>query len=41
MRDKQLRERFGKAGRKRVEQYFSWAAIAEKTKDLYSSVLSS
>src|SRR5204862_1116783 len=33
MRDPQLRERFGKAGRKRVEENFSWAAaIAEKTK---------
>jgi glycogen synthase len=41
MRDRQLRERFGKAGRKRVEENFSWAAIAEKTKALYASVLSS
>jgi alpha-maltose-1-phosphate synthase len=41
MRDPQLRERFGKAGRKRVEQHFSWAAIAEKTKALYASLLSS
>ena len=41
MRDSQLRERFGKAGRKRVEQHFSWAAIADKTKDLYASLLSS
>ena len=41
MRNPQLRERFGKAGRKRVEENFSWAAIAEKTKALYASLLSS
>ena len=41
MRNPQLRERFGKAGRKRVEENFSWAAIAEKTKGLYTSLLSS
>ena len=41
MRDPQLRERFGKAGRKRVEENFSWPAIAEKTKALYASLLSS
>jgi alpha-maltose-1-phosphate synthase len=38
MRDPQLRERFGKAGRERVEQHFSWSAIAEKTKALYASL---
>ena len=38
MRDPQLRERFGKAGRKRVEQQFSWSAIAEKTKALYETL---
>jgi glycogen synthase len=41
MRDRQLRERFGKAGRKRVEEHFSWRAIAEKTKRLYASLSSS
>jgi glycosyltransferase involved in cell wall biosynthesis len=41
MRDRQLREQFGKAGRKRVEEHFSWAAIAEKTKALYASLLPS
>jgi glycogen synthase len=41
MRDGKLRKRFGKAGRKRVEQNFSWAAIAEKTKALYALLLSS
>jgi len=41
MTNPQLRERFGKAGRKRVEENFSWAAIAEKTKALYTSLVSS
>ena len=39
MRDPELRERFGKAGRKRVEQHFGWSAIAEKTKALYESLV--
>jgi starch synthase len=39
MRDPELRERFGKAGRKRVEHHFGWNAIAEKTKALYASVI--
>jgi len=38
MKDPQLRERFGKAGRKRAEENFSWAAIAEKTKKLYETL---
>jgi glycogen synthase len=38
MRDPQLRERFGKAGRKRAEENFSWSAIAAKTKALYESL---
>jgi alpha-maltose-1-phosphate synthase len=38
MRNGQLRERFGKAGRRRVEQHFTWAAIAEKTKALYETL---
>ena len=41
MRDPQLRKRFGKAGRRRVEEKFSWAAIAEQTKTLYASLLAS
>jgi starch synthase len=40
MRNRELRERFGKAGRKRVEENFSWAAIAEKTKKLYETLKS-
>ena len=39
MKDRQLREKFGKAGRKRVEEKFSWSAIAQKTKALYESLL--
>ncbi len=32
-------ERFGKAGRKRVEQTFSWTAIADQTIELYKSLI--
>ena len=39
MRDPELRRRFGKAGRKRVEGNFGWSAIAEKTKALYASLI--
>jgi starch synthase len=39
MSDSKLREKFGKAGRKRVEQYFSWSAIAAKTKKLYETLM--
>ncbi len=38
MKDRQLRERFGRAGRKRAEENFSWAAIAAKTKALYEGL---
>ncbi len=38
MKDRQLREKFGKAGRKRVEEKFSWSTIAQKTKALYQSL---
>ena len=38
MRDPRLRERFGKAGRKRVEEHFGWTAIAQKTKALYEKL---
>jgi len=38
MKDRQLGERFGKAGRKRVEENFGWAAIAEKTRKLYETL---
>ncbi len=39
--DPALRERFGLAGRKRVEDHFSWAAIAAQTLDLYRSLVGS
>jgi starch synthase len=38
MKDRQLREKFGKAGRKRVEEKFSWSTIAQKTKALYETL---
>ncbi|MFL6528158.1 MAG: glycogen synthase [Chthoniobacterales bacterium] len=41
MRDEKLRERFGKAGRKRAEEKFSWSAIAQQVKALYERLLSS
>jgi alpha-maltose-1-phosphate synthase len=39
MRDGPLREKFGKAGRKRVEEKFGWPAIAQETKKLYESLV--
>jgi starch synthase len=39
MKDAPLRERFGKAGRKRAEAKFSWSAIAKETVALYESLL--
>jgi starch synthase len=39
MADPSLREKFGKAGRKRALQKFSWSAIAAETKNLYESLL--
>jgi starch synthase len=38
MKNRQLRERFGKAGRKRAEEKFSWSAIAAETKALYETL---
>ncbi len=35
-----LRERMGKAGRKRVIQKFSWASVADQTVELYSDLIS-
>jgi len=36
--DEQRRSAMGKAGRKRVEEHFSWPAIAQRTLELYESV---
>jgi len=38
MADPKLREKFGKAGRKRAQEKFSWSAIAQRTKTLYESL---
>lgn len=38
--DPALREKFGRNGRRRVEEYFSWTAIAQRTLELYRSVAS-
>jgi glycogen synthase len=37
--DAQLRERYGKNGRSRVEAHFSWRAVAQQTLELYQSLL--
>jgi starch synthase len=39
MADPAMRERFGKAGRQRALDKFSWSAIAEQTRALYESLL--
>jgi starch synthase len=38
MADSDLRKKFGKAGRKRAEEKFSWSAIAQETKALYEAL---
>jgi glycogen synthase len=38
MADPALREKFGKAGRKRAEENFSWSTIARQTKALYEAL---
>jgi glycogen synthase len=37
--DESRRERMAAAGRKRVEEHFSWSAIAQRTVDLYASLI--
>ncbi len=37
--DPVLREAFGRNGRRRVEDHFSWTAIAQRTLDLYRSLM--
>ena len=39
MADPELRRKFGRAGRERAIQHFSWRAIAQQTKDLYESLV--
>ena len=39
MKDRPLREKFGQAGRKRAEEKFGWLAIAQRTRELYASLL--
>jgi alpha-maltose-1-phosphate synthase len=39
MKDPELRQRFGQAGRKRAVEKFSWAAIAYQTKELYEELI--
>ncbi len=39
MADAAMRERMGKAGRKRVEAHFGWDAIARRTVSLYQSLV--
>ena len=37
--DPELAKKMGKAGRKRVEEKFSWQTVADKTVELYRSLL--
>jgi glycosyltransferase involved in cell wall biosynthesis len=39
MGDEKLRESMGALGRKRVEKYFDWKAIAQQTQNLYNKIL--
>ncbi len=39
LKDPQLCSRFGQAGRRRVEEKFSWSAIADQTIELYQALL--
>ncbi len=38
VKDKQLQDKMGKAGRKRVEKLFDWTAIAKQVQELYQSL---
>lgn len=37
--DEEIRTRFGRDGRRRVEEHFSWEAIAQRTLELYRSLV--
>jgi starch synthase len=39
MANPEVQEKFGRAGRKRAEEKFSWRAIAQETRQLYESLL--
>jgi glycosyltransferase involved in cell wall biosynthesis len=39
LQDREWARRLGLAGRKRVEEHFSWTSIAEKTKAMYQELL--
>lgn len=39
LKDEKLRKTMGEEGRKRVEEFFSWTYIAQKTKKLYESLI--
>ncbi len=39
MADPELQKKFGRAGRKRAEEKFSWSAIAQETKQLYETLV--
>jgi len=39
LRDRELARRMGKAGRKRVELFFSWDSVAKQTRDLYREMV--
>ncbi len=38
MADEAMRKRFGEAGRRRVEERFSWTSVARRTKELYEEL---
>ncbi len=39
LKDESLRRKMGRAGRERVEKYFSWTYIAQQTKKLYETII--
>jgi glycosyltransferase involved in cell wall biosynthesis len=39
LHDRDWARRLGMAGRKRVEEHFSWTSIAERTKGMYQELL--
>jgi hypothetical protein len=39
LRDRAMARQMGRAGRRRVEEHFSWASIAARTKRMYEELL--